>query len=125
MRKFQAAADAREAEGYAGMGVQSLLEHMLVTDGDLEETWAWWRYKKIFPKQEDLERYLTGQPKEPESAADLTPRWLVRGRMVGSKAVSVPGRALARAEVAYPRLATRDLGHPGSVFVACLHVRAV
>ena len=80
---FAAAPGAQGADVFAGIGVQYLLENMLVIDGGLEENWALWQYRKLFPTVEDLEHYVQGQSTEPKNISGLTFRWLVRGRMLG------------------------------------------
>src|SRR2546426_3550262 len=80
---------AKDADLFAGVGLQNLLENMLVADGGLQENWALWRYPDLFPKVDDLTAYVSGQAPEPEKVAALAPRWLARGRLLASGRLSV------------------------------------
>ncbi|HUI82289.1 MAG TPA: tetratricopeptide repeat protein [Bryobacteraceae bacterium] len=86
---FTSAPGVNGVEPFAGVGLENLLEHMLLVDGTLPETRAETQYRALFPEFEDLTRYVGGRSSGPEKTAGVRARWLMSGKMLSANSVAV------------------------------------
>src|SRR5438876_6771398 len=95
---LQAGPEMSGDQVFLGLAVQNVLENVLAVHSTLEECWATWFLRQLFPHQQALHDWVHGTGGFPAAIPELGLRYLLTGQVrLQGKAVQVMVELLDRA----------------------------